>query len=186
VHHPFIQTPPRKKSTILALLLALTTPIIHAHSRGTQPASTHVQQEVRTYLQNLGVNAERTSKVRIYRISGSQKECPFGLTDRDGIWIDEKQISLYPACLCSFYLAHEAAHYALEHYRSITRIGQERAADLAAARMLCRCGRRGIVEQYAAYLKNTVIPQEGSGGRMDSQHPTFGDELAYLERVLAE
>ena len=184
--HLFTRTSPRKKSAILALLLTLATPIIHAHSRGTQPASTHVQQEVRTYLRNLGVSPERANKVRIYRFSGSQKECPFGLTDRDGIWINEKQFPLYPACLCSFYLAHEAAHYALEHYRSITRIGQERAADLAAARMLCKYGKRSVVEQYAAYLKSTVIPQEGSGGRIDSQHPTFGEELACLERVLAE
>jgi len=95
--HLFTRTSPRKKSAILALLLTLATPIIHAHSRGTQPASTHVQQEVRTYLRNLGVSPERANKVRIYRFSGSQKECPFGLTDRDGTWINKKQFPLYPA-----------------------------------------------------------------------------------------
>ena len=186
MRHKLTQTLPRKKAAILTLLLALATPLIHTHDHGTQPASAQVQGEIRTYLINLGVSTERAKKVHIYRFSISKKDCPFGLTAHNGIWIDEQQLSLYPACLCSFYMAHEAAHYALGHYRSITRIGQERAADQAAARMLCKCGRRSVVEQYVAYLKKIVIPQEGVRGRIDNQHPTFGDELAYLEKVLTE
>jgi len=167
----------------LASLIAFATgsiTVTHISARESQPASSSIQQEVRSYLRNLGISTDRANALPIYCTA---KHCT---TTGNGIWINERQLATHPPCLRSFYLAHEAAHYALGHYRSITTIGQEQEADIAAARMFCRYGQRAVVEEYANYLQYTVIPQEGSKGRVDKMHPTFSDELRYLQRILAE
>jgi len=172
---------------LLSISLAMGMLTTQAYnSNAGRSASPHIQKEIRFYLSNLGVSNDRANMLPICCFSPSKYVRPIGLTTGSGIWIDEEQLADYPVCLCSFYLAHEAAHYALGHYRGFNHVDQEKAADIAAAHMLCKCGRRSVVEQYAAYLKNTIIPQEGAQARVDTQHPTFRDEVACLEKVLAK
>lgn len=156
---------------------------------------------VREFLGHLGHSNPESIAISLMPEHDERKDKTAGYFLENTIVLNLKTMhdNQYECASILFTCAHEAAHCVLHHSaKSIMdflgksteflqyRIGLEKEADEAAARMLCAHGYRWVVEETVAKLGQFIASYPDKAHHRNGWRPTYLDKYLYLSTILHE